>query len=319
MATVASLSTCKSEVVAALQSNGIPSNWSTTVDGSNAQFSSDAEILNAILQSDAQICMAIINCLQHPYQTQFVQTTAALTTGTTGAVSLPARNGMILKVLCADFQPNLTFSSGNVSLTGYIDFSGSNGAFDSVLSTGIRVMFTTSGTLPSGISDTGVYTLYIPGNDISTVGICANAFQAASGTPITLGNTGSGSSTMIFLYEEGTQALSKDQIVSANSYPALYATNYPDMSRFWYIEGDTLYSTSYYSKVVYTDYTLTSTTQAPEPYLQAIVAGALADLYKDGGDSEMSGYYRSMFKDMLTSVSNMATVLPAISFYKIAA
>ena len=313
MATTASLDTCKRQVIATLQASQTA--WGLTVDYSNAQYSSDTEILSAILQADGDICTAICNTPQHPYQTTFVNTSSALASG----ASLPARNGMILKVTALDAPVDFTFTSGDVDVAAdAIDLQTGSGSANYQLASGVKVRFTTTGTLPPPIViDTDYYVDFALG--IAEVKFCESIYMLQAGTPVEITGAGAGNSTVVVQYEDATQALSKDQILSANSFPNLYGDDFPSTAKFWFIEGDVIYTTSAFAKVLYTDYTLTSTTQAPEPYLPAIVAGAVAMLAKDGSDAGLAQYYQSIYNNMMASIVAMAKVLPDISAYKMAA
>lgn len=314
MATALSFNSAKSTVISLLQASQTP--WATTVDGSNQQYSSDAEISNAILTADGILATTIANTLQSPYQSTFVQTSGALASG----ASLPARNGMILKVTCLDSPiTTLTFTSAQVNITDdSIDFSPNLASSLYGLATGLRVQFTTGGALPTGLSLATDY--WISANlGPALILVCSNMMAAANDIPINLTNAGSGTSTMVMQYEDGIQAMSKDQILAVNSFPNLYGTTFPVTAKFWFIEGDVIYTTSSFAKVVYTDYTLTASPQCPEPFLEAVAAGAVAYLAKDGGDQELAGYYQGIFNEYLQMTATGAMALPAISSYKMAA
>lgn len=309
MATALSFNTAKSDVISLLQASQTP--YATTVDGSNAQYNSDTEIANAILTADGIIATIICNTLQHPYQTTFIQTSSALNTSVSG-VQLPARNGMILKVqgLGAPGE-TVSFASTEVD-TGHDWIEIPNQEFN--FTTGLRVQFSTTGALPTGIS---AATNYYISSESEAPDWRFSASREASyrGAYVEFSAAGSGNSTITVQYEDATLAVSKDQILAALDYPTIYAVQPAHIAAMWFIEGDILYCTSYYSKVVYTDYTLTSSPQCPEPYLQAVVAGAIANLLKDGGDAQMAAYYQTQFENYKGMVAAMATVLPAIGSY----
>jgi len=46
------------------------------------------------------------------------------------------------------------------------------------------------------------------------------------------------------------------------------------------------------------------------------VAGAIAELLKDGGDGQMAGYYQGQYQSYLQEIASGAKVLPEISQYK---
>lgn len=318
MATVASYNSAKSMTVAILQASALQSTYPTTPDGSVAQYASATQINNAILQADAEICTAIINTPQHPYQSQFVTTSPSLSTGVSGGVALPIRNGMVLKILGINSGASLPFSPAIVNVSGAINFAANVYATQG-LATGMRVQLTTTGALPDPLTAGLNYWVYVPNGDVETTYLCYTPYDAQIGNFVEFTDTGTGNSTIVPQYEEATPALSKDQVTAATLYPQIYATTYPNSSMFWFIEGDYLFCTSALSKVVYTDYTLTSTTQAPEPYLNAIVAGAVSRLALDGSDSELAAYYGGIYQQMMQSIVAMAKVLPEIQSYKLAA
>lgn len=306
MATAIAFNTVKSMVISLLQASLTP--YATTVDGSNKQFSSDTEIANAILTADGEVCTAIINTPQSPYQTTFVQTSGAIS-GPSG--NLTARNGMVLKVLCQGAPATATFLNTAINTTSNVITVTAHG-----MQTGQPVTYTASATVPAGLTSGTTY--YVIRVTADTLSLAATSFDAFNGTAIDITSQGTGgnTSTLTSNYYDGTQADSKDTIVQATMFPSVFGATAYATAGFWFIEGDIVYTTSPNCKVVYTDYTLTSSPQAPEPYLSAVVGGALSHLYKDGGDFELSQYYGQQYQGYLQAIASGAMILPAISSYK---
>lgn len=303
MATALTYNTARSMVISMLQASLTP--YATTVDGSNAQFSSSTEIDNAILTADGEICTLIAKTMQSPFQSTFVQTSAALPAPKS---ALPARVGTILSVL-TQAGTTMTFTAGDVSVpSNYVTISNHG------LVTGQMVQLTTSGSLPTGLSLATDY--YVIRISSSTFRFATSAWNAFQGTGITMSGAGTGTNTVTSQYVEGTQADSKDTVMQAYYLTSLFAQSQNGACNFWFIEGDEIYTSSPNCKVVYTDYTLTSSPQAPQSYLHAVVAGAVAELLKDGGDAQMASYYQNQYQSYLQEIASGAKVLPEISAYK---
>lgn len=306
MATVLSFSTAKSEVIAKLQASRTA--YAATVDGSNRQYNSDTEIANAILIADGEIASLICNTPQHPFQTTFVQTSSALAAP---RQPLPARNGMVLGVLMQGFPSTQTFLSSEVSVGNNI--VGLSVAHNMI--TGQPVQLTTSGSLPSGLSLATTY--YIIRASSTTYGFATNVWNAFDDTKIDLTTQGSGTNTVTSQYVPATEADNKDDVLDAFQFPHLFTqTAQGSVAGFWFVEGDMLYLSAANANIIYTDYTLTSNPQCPEPYLFGVVAGALTHLYKDGGDMELSAFYGQQYESYKADVVSRSLVLPAISSYK---
>jgi len=311
MATVVDYNTCKKHVVSILQASATAYGSGTTgnaPDGTVRQFSSSDEINSAILLTDGEICTLIAKTLLHPFQTTFVQTSSALANG----ANLPARNGMILNVLTLNGTTNIAFTSANVNTgTDSIDLS-------SVADTLVplqKVQFSTTGVLPTGISAATDYWVS-KSSAYPNFSFSISYMNAYNDAVVNITGTGSGNSTIVMVYQPGTQTRYKDDIMQALNAVNVFGRNENYIYNYWFIEGDTIYTTSPYAKVVYTDYTLTSSPQSPEPYLWAIVAGALSKLMKDGGDSEMCAYYERQYQGYLQEISQNAKALPEIVQYK---
>lgn len=304
MATVISFTTAKKMVISTLQASRTA--WAAVTDGSNRQYMSDDQLFNAILTADGIVCTAIANAMQSPFQSTFVQTSGALTAP---AQPLPARNGALLKVLVASGFDN-TFTSSDVSVpNNYVTIA--NHGFI----TGQKVQLTTSGSLPTGLSLATDY--YVIRISSSTFRFATTPYNAFNGTAVTMSGAGSGTDTVTSQYVEGTEGQTKDEVVQAWQDPTVFASQgRSGACGFWFIEGDQCYCSSPTFKVVYTDYTLTASPQAPEPFLIGVVAGAIEILAQDGGDAGLYQYYQNIFNQNLQSIAQGATVLPPISAYK---
>lgn len=303
MATTVSFNTCKSSVISILQASATP--YATTVDGSNQQYNSDTEIANAILNIDGEVCTAICMTLGHPYAPQFSTETAALASG----ANITKNVGIVQKVTVLNGIADETFTSANVDTTAdTITISGTK------LVTGTKVRFTTGGSLPTGISLATDY--WIIRVNSTTIQVASSIYNAKYGTAIDLTGAGSGSSTIVIQYVDGEQAQSKDEILEVNTNPQTFGSLPGYVTGFWFVEGDVIYCTSPLCKVTYTDYTLTSSPQAPESYINAVIAGAVSRLAKDGFDSELTAYYGAIYSGMLEQIRSGAKALPEISAYK---
>ena len=302
MATVISFNTCKSHVKAHLQATRTA--YATTVDGSKRQFASDAEIDNAILHTDGEVCTLIANTLHHPYQSQFALTSAALSRGAV----LPSRNGMILKVTGLNGQNSKSVSAMDSSLdTITITAHG--------FTVGQKIQFTTGSVVGGGlVINTDYYVIVV---DANTIKVATTPLNASLGTAIDLNATAPVSTTAALQYIEQIKAKNADEVKEAVANADLFGISETDNSivPFFFIEGSILYSTAVFSTVSYTEYTLTAAPQAPEPLLWAVISGALARLYKDGGDAEMSGYYGAIYESHKNDIKGMAAAIPPFVAY----
>ena len=304
MATVISFNTAKSMVISLLQASQTP--YATTVDGSNRQYSSDTEITNAILNADTEVCTLIAKTMQSPFQSTFVQTSSALANG----ANLPARNGVILNVLTQNGTADIAFASTDVSTTNDTITLSTNSLVPLQ-----KVRFTTSGALPTGISAATDYWVS-SSSAYPNYSFSATYLDAYNDVIIDLTAAGSGNSTIVMQFQQGIQTDSKDTVLETINNVIVFANKVNYTYNYWFIEGDTIYTTSPYCKVVYTDYTLTSSPQAPEPYLFAVVAGALSKLLKDGSDSSQLAFYTQQYQAYLTEIASGARVIPEIVEYK---
>lgn len=172
-------------------------------------------------------------------------------------------------------------------------------------------------TLPTGLSAATTYYVYAP--TVNTYGFCTTVYNAKNGTLIDITAQGSGTNTVTTQSIDCNPASSKDTVVQATNAPYIFASQ-PGVNAGWYYdEGDVIYFTSATATVVYTDYTLTSSPQASEPYLFAVVAGAISKLVKDGSDENMAAFYEKQYEMYLQQVASSAKLLPEIMSYKMAA
>ena len=304
MATAISFNTAKSMTIAALQAS--QTQWATTVDGSNEQYSSDAEIASAILTADGIVCTAIAGAMQSPYQTTFLLTSGALAAP---AQPITARNGVVLKILTTSgFDTNWVDTDVSVP-NNYITL------LNHGLITGQKVRLTTGGALPAPLAVATDY--YVIRVSASTFRFATTAYNAYTGNAITMTDAGSGASQLVSEYIEGTLAKSKDEVVQAWQNPAVFTTQgRSGACGFWFIEGDQVYCSSPTFKIVYTDYTLTASPQAPEPFLDAVVSGAINILAKDGSDAELAQFNGQQFQMYLQAIAQGAAVLSPLQTYK---
>lgn len=306
MATAISFNTAKSMVISLLQASQTA--YATTVDGSNRQYSSDTEIANAILTADGEVCTLIANTMGSPYQTAFI-VAAATIAGPSG--NLPSRNGVIIKVQCQGAPATATFLNSSIDTVTDVITVTTHGMI-----TGQPVVYTCSATVPAGLTSGTTY--YIIRLGTSTLSLAATSWDAFQGTAINITSQGTAgnTSTLTSAYLDGTQADSKDTVVQATQNVSVFAPNAYGAAGFWFTEGDQIYTSSPNCKVTYTDYTLTSSPQAPEPMLFAVVTGALAKLYKDGSDFELVQFYERQYLAYMQAIGSGAMMLPMIESYK---
>jgi len=303
MATALNFTTAKSWVISLLQASRTP--WASTVDGSNAQYSSDSEISSAILTADLECATLICNAPLSPYQTQFVAAAATLLPG----ANTPIRNGMILRVTGASgVALTTTFTAGQISTTTDLVTVSTHG-----LVTGQAVQVSAGTTLPTGLVAATTYYIYAP--TTSTYGFCTTIYNAKTGTLIDITNVGSGTNTVTTQYTDILQADSKATITQAVNSPYLFSSQAGNVAGFWFVEGDTFYSTCPSNKMYYTDVTLTASPQCPEPLLFAVVAGAIAKLSKDGSDAQMTGFYAQQYQGYMQQIASGAMAVPTIQSY----
>lgn len=307
MATAVNFDTVKKGVVALLLASDTAYGTGTTgnaPDGSIRSLPSATEFSDRILEVDEEVCSLITQTVGHPYQSTFVTTSGALNGP---SASLPARTGAVLQVLTLAGKVSLDWTSANVS--GSVISIANHG-----LVTGQKVRVTSAGTLPAPLAAGVDY--YIIRLTSGSFSFASTLWNANASTAITLTNTGSGTSTLTSQFIEGTQTNSKDTAVTAFYNASVYTTSESGACGFWYIEGDTIYTSSPQCKVVYADVTKGASPQAPSMYEFALIAGTVAKLLKDGGASDLSDYYAGQYQQYLAQIGAGATVLPAIEAYK---
>jgi len=304
MATALDFSTAKSMLISLLQASR--SFYATTVDQSNLQYASDTEISNALLYADLEIATLICNTPLHPWQTTFVQNPSTVTSG----ANLPTRNGMILRVTGQiGASATSTFIHTDISTSTDLVTKANHG-----LVTGQAVQLTTSNTLPTGLSLATTY--YVSVASSSTYGFSTTLYNAKQGTLVDITGQGTGTNTLTTQYTDMYEADSKDSVVEATNAPYLFATSQGNTSGFYFIEADTIYSTSPNCKVYFTDVTLTSSPQCPQPYLFAVVAGGMTKLLKDGSDAQEIAFYAQQYQQYLAEVAGSAKMLTEIQSYQ---
>lgn len=311
MATVVDFDTCKKAVVSILQASLTNYGSSTTgnaPDGSTAQFASSTEINNAILETDGEVCTLIAKTPGHPFQTAFViGSPSSLTNGS----NLPSRNGMILRVTGQlSAAATQVFASTDVNTTTDLVTITNHG-----LVTGQPVQLTTNGSLPTGLSLATTY--YIIRSTSSTFGFASSVYNAKASTLIDLSATGTATTnTITTQFQQIYPADSKATIDQMVSQPYIFADDAGNVAGWYFAEGDEFYTTCPAANVYYTDYILTTSPQAPEPYIWALIAGAVSKLAKDGFDAQMCAYYQQMYQQYLADIAQSAKMVPDIVAYK---
>lgn len=297
MATVVSMDDCQKAVVSLLQASATAYGAGATgdaPDGTNRQYASATEIDDAILYADAEICDIIINTPGHPFQTTFIQTSSIL-----GRVnSLPTRNGMIIRVdgLTGTVQTVVSMDSSaeTVEVTNH------------GLATGDVIQFVTSGTVGGGLSqNTDYYVIYVDANNFQVASTYANAI---TGSPINLSATAP-VNTSVLEYSPALKASSEYEVLEVQQYADVFQN---PSTAYYFIKGDMLYLTSQQGRIIYTDYTKTTSPQSPEPYRNAIVAGAISKLWKDGSDGEQMSYWTAQYQGYLQAIAGGARLVPEI-------
>lgn len=303
MATVLSFTTAKQMLIAALQASQTPN--ASTVDGSNAQYNSDTLLANYILDADFECATLIAKTPLHPYQTQFVAAPASLVSGSNS----PIRNGMILRVTGqVGSAATYSFTSGQISTTTDLVTVADHG-----LVTGQAVQLTNLSGLPPPLVFSTTY--YISVVSSSTYGFSTTLYNAKSGTLINISGQGTGTNTVTTQYIDIQKADAKETITQMANQSYMFASQQGVTAGWWFEELDTFYTTCPNAKMYYTDTTLTSTPQCPEPYLFAVVAGAIAKAAQDGGDAGLAQYYFAQYQGYMQEIGSNAKALPEIASY----
>lgn len=284
----------------------------STPDGSNRQYASDTEITNALLEVDGEVSSLICKTPQHPYQSQFVASPATVVNG----ANLPIRNGMILRIqTIGGAVPVTTFVAAGISVaTNLVTTSTAHG-----LITGQPVQLTASGSLPTGLSLATTYYIIVPMVNgllsTTTYGFATSLYTAKSGTLIDITNIGSGTNTVTTQLIDASAADSKDTVIQMTNSPYLFASAAGVGWNAYFIEGDKIFTPSPSLSITYTDYTLTSALQAPQPYIWADIAGAVSRLVKDGSDEQMAAYYGGIYQGFLGEIARNAMMIPSLQAY----
>lgn len=303
MAVAANFDTVKKEIVSILQASQTAYGAGTTgnqPDGSNQMFPSSEEINDTALSIDGEVCTAIVSTLGHPYAPQFSLETSALTSGSQVIKNV----GVVQKVTTLNGIADEAFSSANVNVT-----TNAITIANSLLTTGQKVRFTTTGTLPTGVV---VATDYWTIRDNDGIKFATSIYNSNYGINIDLTGAGSGNSTIVIQYVDAIRALTKGQVINLNENPQVYGSRPAYVANRWFIEGNVVYTSSPFCKVTYTDYTRTSALQAPESYTTAIIAGAVAKLSKDGFDTDLAQFYAQIYAQMLEEIRAGAKLTPEI-------
>lgn len=304
IATIADLTTIQSIVNSILQTTRTA--YGTAPDGSNQQYPSPTEITNAILYADFEIATLIANTMLSPYQSQFIASPTTIT-GNQGVS--PIRNGMIVRVTGAQGSA-LTYSFANtdISVATNLVTTANHG-----LVTGQVVQVSNGGTLPVGLVAATNYYIYAP--TTSTYGFCSTIYNAKIGTLIDITGQGSGTNTVTTQYTEIYQGMSRATVVESINSPYLFASKQGVVAGEWFEEGTEFFCNCPSSKIYFTDTTLTSVCQSPQPYTYGIAAGAVARLTKDGADFQLSQYFANQYQGYLQQVAAGAMAIPQIQAY----
>lgn len=299
--------TAKKALRAILQATRTTGGYASTVDGSKAQYSLDAELDNALLYADAEVCNVIVNTPGHPFQYNFVTTSSALQNGAT----LPLHTGMILKVTCLNAASTVAVASYTAA-TDLITTSASHG-----FSTGTKVQLS-GNIIGGGLSSATDY--YVINVSDTTLRLATTPYNAYRNSYIDLSAVEPDTVVINPQYVEGIQAKSADEVREIFANGGVYKSDISadnSMLPFWFIEGDVLLTSAQYAKVVYTTFTLSSSPQAPEPYMNAVVAGAAANVLKDGGDDQLASYYMGIFQKNLEMIRQGVRLVPALTASKL--
>lgn len=93
-------------------------------------------------------------------------------------------------------------------------------------------------------------------------------------------------------FKRAVLARSADEMAEVVNNPTLY----PNCKLFYFIEGNCIEHSGSAARVYYPSFSKTDAAcQAHELYTSAVLAGALALLYKDGGDPQFFGEYAQIF------------------------
>lgn len=127
---------------------------------------------------------------------------------------------------------------------------------------------------------------------------------------VKIDETGTGS------FKDGILAESKDDLLEALKYPALY----PSVERFYWVEDSQIIHGGAAARVYYPSFTKNdSVCQAHEAYTSAVIAGALAGLIKDAVGDDFAAYYAKQFEAYLGMIRGRLLVIPEVQQFERAA
>lgn len=118
-------------------------------------------------------------------------------------------------------------------------------------------------------------------------------------------------------YKGGTLAASRSDVLEVVLNPSLY----PDSKRWYWIEDTEIVHTGSGAKVWYPSFTPSaSVCQAPDAYTEAVIAGTISLLYKDGSAVDFFQHYSQLFNMQREAIRNKELVIPtAQQFQRMAA
>lgn len=278
---LADLDIVKKRVISILNAAGPGAYSATVATGGNTvgAFPSNDEILQAILEADEMVAtegyfQSANDSLANPFNI----TTAPLTTDD----DVPFHHGDLSRVqLCWAYD---TFTQ--VILTDQIIFADPHS-----FQTGDIVTFTTTGTLPTGLTvNTQYYVIVVNSLAIKVASSRTNAFNG-SAVSITE-DTGSGIHS-IYGWRTGILAQSLDDILNGITVGNTYVGGGEDDGafNFLYFPNDgRIYTSAPYWRVTYPQYTRTTTLQCNQNEEFLIIATAVRILTKNASPAPFEYY-----------------------------
>lgn len=118
-------------------------------------------------------------------------------------------------------------------------------------------------------------------------------------------------------YKGGTLAASRAEVLEVVLNPTLY----PDSKRWYWIEDVEVVHTGAGAKIRYPNFVPSaSVCQSPDAYTDAVIAGAISLLYKDGSAVDFFQHYSQLFNMQREAIRNKELVIPtAQQFQRMAA
>ena len=113
----------------------------------------------------------------------------------------------------------------------------------------------------------------------------------------------------------GKEPPSLDLALRIIQYPTAYPTN-SITNRYWWVENGVFYTTGLSGRFQGADFTGTGDCQAHETESNAVIAGALAFLFKKDGDPSQHAWYSAQYDERLLRVRSKAGVIPDVVAYK---